>query len=171
MIKVVAFDWGNTVMYDLDEFQHLGAMANWPFVKVVPGIEDALKSLQADYRLVIATNAEMSTAEQVRAALARADLDRYFERIWTALELGVAKPDPAYFEIVLRECACEPGEAVMVGDSLTVDVMGARQAGLHAVWYNAVRATLPGGVPVRPDATIADHAELAGAIRALDGRG
>jgi putative hydrolase of the HAD superfamily len=168
MIRVVAFDWGNTVMYDLDEFQHLGAMVNWPLVKVVPGIEDALKVLQPDYRLVIATNAVMSTAEQVRAALARANLDVYFANIWTALELGVAKPEPAYYDIVLRECGCAPEELVMVGDTFSTDVLGAKLAGMRAIWYNAAGKPVPADSPLTPDADLRDHAGLAAAIHALE---
>lgn len=167
MIQAVFFDWGNTVMYDLDAFQHLGAMVNWPYVKVVPGIEDALRALQPDYRLVIATNAVMSTAGQVRAALARGGLDGYFEGIWTALELGVAKPDPAYYSAVLREAGHAPGEVVMVGDSFATDVLGAKQAGMRAVWYNAAGQPVPPGGDGAADAVIRDHAELDAAIRQL----
>lgn len=166
MLKVVAFDWGNTVMYDLDEFQHLGAMVNWPRVAVVPGIEAALAALHGDYRLVIATNAEMSTAAQVKAALARADLDRYFERIWTALELGVAKPDPAYFDILLTELGCLPDEVALVGDTFLTDVEGARRAGLRAVWFNENHTTAPASEFVA-DAMITSHDQLLTVIRRL----
>ena len=126
MIRAIFFDWGNTVMYDLDAFQHLGAMVNWPYVKVVPGIEDALRALQPDYRLVIATNAVMSTAGQVRAALARGGLDGYFDGIWTALEL-CRQAGSGYYTAVLRE-AGRPGEVVMVGD-LVRDRRARREAG------------------------------------------
>jgi len=167
MIRAIFFDWGNTVMYDLDAFQHLGAMVNWPYVKVVPGIEDALRALQPDYRLVIATNAVMSTAGQVRAALARGGLDGYFDGIWTALELGVAKPDPAYYTAVLREAGHAPGEGVMGGDSFATDVLGAKRAGVRAVWYNAAGQPVPPGGEGAADAVIRDHAELNAAIRRL----
>lgn len=167
MIRAIFFDWGNTVMYDLDEFQHLGAMANWPYVKVVPGIEDALRALKPDYRLVIATNAVMSTAEQVRAALARGGLDGYFDGIWTALELGVAKPDPAYYTTVLREAGHAAGEVVMVGDTFSTDVLGAKRAGMWTVWYNANGQPPPPEGAGAADAVIRDHAELSAAIRRL----
>ena len=38
-----------------------------------------------------------------------------------------------------------PGRAVVVGDTLGSDILGAKNAGLDAVWYN------PKGRPARPD--------------------
>lgn len=165
-ITVVAFDWGNTVQYDLAEYQHLGAMTNWPEVRVVPGIDAALAALQPDFTLAIATNAVMSTADQVRAALARSELDRYFTHIWTALELGVAKPEPAYFARILDGLGVAARQVVMVGDTLSTDIAGPKQAGLRAIWYNAAGKPLPAG-EMQPDATIASLAELPDAVRAL----
>ncbi len=168
-IAVVAFDWGNTVQYDLAEYQHLGAMVNWPEVRAVPGIAAALEALHPHYRLVIATNAGMSTADQVRGALARSGLDRFFTHIWTARELGIAKPDPAYFARMVSEMGVAPGAVVMVGDTFATDVAGPQQAGLRAIWFNAAGLPIPTG-SAPPDAIIGDLADLPDAVAKLNGR-
>ena len=82
MIDVVIFDWGDTVMRDFP--QYAGPMAGWPEVAAMPGITEALRTLAADYRLVLATNAAASGADRARAALARVELDTYFAYVLTA---------------------------------------------------------------------------------------
>jgi HAD superfamily hydrolase (TIGR01549 family) len=51
-------------------------------------------------------------------------------------EHGVAKPDPAIFQLALDELGVDPKDAWCVGDSLATDVAGAHRAGITAVWLN-----------------------------------
>jgi FMN phosphatase YigB (HAD superfamily) len=51
--------------------EYTGPMARWPRVEVVPGVAEALRSLDSHYRLVLATNAAESGCELVREALRR----------------------------------------------------------------------------------------------------
>ncbi|HXN63448.1 MAG TPA: HAD family hydrolase [Acidimicrobiales bacterium] len=51
-------------------------------------------------------------------------------------EHGVAKPDPAIFQLALDELGVDPKDAWCVGDSLATDVAGAHGAGVTAVWLN-----------------------------------
>jgi putative hydrolase of the HAD superfamily len=168
MIDVVIFDWGDTVMRDFPQFA--GPMVDWPEVAAMPGIRDALRTLAADYRLVLATNAAASGAQTVRAALARVGLDDYFAHVLTARELGVSKPDPGFFERVLEVCGGVPHRAVMVGDSFRTDIVGAKHASLRAIWYNPRGEAPPADVPITPDATIRELGDLPAAIRRLDNR-
>lgn len=46
---------------------------------------------------------------------------------------GLRKPDISYFEALLQEANCRPGEAVMVGDRVTHDISGAEAAGMVTV--------------------------------------
>jgi putative hydrolase of the HAD superfamily len=47
--------------------------------------------------------------------------------------VGVEKPDPRIFHLGLREANVEAAEAVYVGDLYSVDVLGARGAGLDGI--------------------------------------
>lgn len=49
---------------------------------------------------------------------------------------GAPKPDPAPFLAGCARLGAEPGRTLMVGDSLTHDVAGARAAGLVPVWMS-----------------------------------
>jgi len=165
MIRVIIFDWGDTVMRELPDFP--GKMVDAPHVEAMPGIEEALRALQPEYRLLMASNANVSTADDIRAALRRVGLDEYFEIIVSSADLGVGKPDPAYYHAVMAICGCDPAEAVMVGDTFDKDIAGAKRIGLRTVWYNWKDAALPPDSPYLPDATIRDLSELPAAIRGL----
>ena len=82
------------------EFQ--GPMASWPQVVAEPGAKETLDILRSSYTLAVVTNAADSGAAQVFAALERAGLGRAISAVFTARELGSAKPDPAYFYGVLK---------------------------------------------------------------------
>ena len=59
-------------------------------------------------------------------------------------EFGVSKPDPRIYLHELDGVA--PSEALMVGDSLKSDILGANRAGIDACWYNPKGKELDGGV-------------------------
>lgn len=173
-IDVVLLDWGDTLMVD-DRTQD-GPMASWPRVAAVPGARETLSRLRSHYRLIVATNADQSSGPDVRAALARVGLDEFIDEVVSSRDVGARKPDGAFFRAALGRAGedggpVSPARAVMVGDSLTNDVGGAKAAGMRAVLLDASRGPLPPDVP-RPDAVIAQLDELPGALaRLAAGRG
>lgn len=168
MIKAIVFDWGDTIMRVFPQYP--GPMAEWPKVEAVPGAAEALQALQGKYRLVLATNAADSAESQVRAALRRVGLDEYFELVLLARELGARKPEPDFFRVVASVLQCEPGEIVVVGDDYEADVTGAKQAGMHAIWFNygcgCSAVYVPGPIP---DRVILKMQELPEAVESLAG--
>ncbi len=79
-------------------------------------------------------------AEQIEK-LAHLDMTHLVDALVISEEAGVRKPDPAIFRLALARCGASANEAVMLGDSWGSDVLGARAAGIRAVWLN--RASLP----------------------------
>ena len=73
-------------------------------------------------------------------------LDRLLDRIYISDVIGAQKPDPAFFTHVLNDLGNIPKERfLIVGDSLTGDILGGIRSGLPTCLYN------PSGNPVRPD--------------------
>ena len=97
-------------------------------------VPELLKSAKrAGVKLALVTNGASDTQREKLCALA---IEHWFDAVVISGEVGVAKPDPAAFEIALSRLAV-PREGVWhVGDSLTADVVGAKAAGLTAVWLN-----------------------------------
>lgn len=100
-------------------------------IEALPGAEEMLARLAAaGARLVVISNGYATYQEPV---LERLGLLKYFDEVVTPDRVGYAKPDRRIFQAAGRLDA-------FVGDTLVHDVLGARQAGIPAVW---VLPTLP----------------------------
>jgi putative hydrolase of the HAD superfamily len=133
-LKAVLFDGGNTVIIEIPGMD--GPMVDWPGLKAVPGVDEALKFLTGRYLIGMATNASQSNQVQIFAALQRVGLDGYFSKIYCARDMGLRKPDLAYFTAILRDMGVPAQHTAMVGDIYDIDVVGAKRSGLRAIWYN-----------------------------------
>jgi putative hydrolase of the HAD superfamily len=69
----------------------------------------------------------------VRSILEETGLATHLDFIIDSSVVGVEKPDPRIFQLGLREAGVAPAEAVYVGDLYSVDVLGARAAGLDGI--------------------------------------
>ena len=54
--------------------------------------------------------------------------------------VGVEKPDPRIFRLALQRAAVAPAEAAFVGDLYSIDVLGARRAGMSGILLDPVGA-------------------------------
>lgn len=101
---------------------------------LVPEAKQMLDTLQAKgYRLFAASN---SFAHLQRNRLERAGILHYFEDIYISTDIGYDKPDIRFFEEALRRCGLQPKEVLMIGDSMTTDVLGAQAAGIDALFFD-----------------------------------
>ena len=98
-----------------------------------PGATECIRSLrQKGYFLGIASN--MTLDWQMRK-LDKIGLLPCFHRIVSSEEAGIEKPHRGFFDLCLRYAGCRPQECLMVGDSLELDILGAENAGMRALWY------------------------------------
>ena len=83
-------------------------------------------------RIYIASNGATVNA---KGRIASTGLDRYIDGLFISEDMGVTKPDAAFFNICLERIG-EPGEScIMIGDSLSSDMLGAKNASLASVWF------------------------------------
>ncbi len=109
------------------------------FFTLAPDTFITLEKLKrSGIRLAVISNWD----ERLKRLLKALDLLPFFEAIFIACELGLAKPDPAIYEHACQQLKVPPKRALMVGDSLEDDVLAARKAGLWALRY-------PGGSLLR----------------------
>ena len=80
-------------------------------------------------RMAVVSNSD-GTAEAGMIALGLRD---YFDVVIDSAVVGVAKPDPGIFRFALEAVGVEAKRAIYVGDLYSVDVVGARAAGVHPV--------------------------------------
>jgi putative hydrolase of the HAD superfamily len=101
---------------------------NWAaFSDARPALEVARGN---DWRIGVLTNGSDSQQNLKLEDIGLADL---VDIVATAQGLGVGKPATAAFHLTCEALDVQPAEALMIGDNLEVDVLGARAAGLAAL--------------------------------------
>ena len=85
------------------------------------------------YSLYIVTN---GLVKLQKPRIINSEIAEYISDIIISEAVGVAKPNPEIFNILLNKINIKPEEAVMIGDSLEKDIKGAIDAGIYAIWYN-----------------------------------
>ena len=139
----------------VDPFKHAFRAAWGKTHTLVPGAKEMLENLQAKgYRLFAASN---SFGHLQRSRLERAGILKYFEDTYISMDIGYDKPDVRYFEEALRRCGLQPNEVLMIGDSLTTDILGAQAVGMDTIFVDRRREGLAvSGLVVRELNEIAD---------------
>jgi HAD superfamily hydrolase (TIGR01662 family) len=120
-----------------------------------PDVRPALRELQASgVRLGLISNSHRCLS----TFAGHFGLDGLIAATVSSAEHGYLKPHPRIFQAALDQLHVAPADAVMVGDSLGHDILGARQVGMRAILL--ARGHRPAGVPADV-ATIGSLAELA----------
>lgn len=130
---------------------------------------DALPTLQAlkdaGFRLGMITNA--ANADNANRLIDQFNLRQYFEFVLISAIERIRKPDTRIYARAMSRLELPAGSAVMVGDTLTADILGAQNAGLRAIWVTR-RADRPGNrlaaESITPDAVIESLAGLPAAL-------
>jgi len=116
--------------------------------RAVAGASALLAAIKPFARIAIVSN---NLLEEQQEKLRTCGLDGFVDALVVSEEAGTSKPDPAIFQVALDRLQAWPGNAVMVGDSWAADVMGARAAGIRAIWFNPGGALTPAGEPAVPE--------------------
>lgn len=129
----------------------------------LPGAEEALEKLSKKYRLFLASN---GTASVQRSRLKSANISRYFESIFISQDIGVNKPAKEYFTKCFEQIAdFDPAKAMIVGDSLTSDIQGGKNAGIATCWVNPGHKEC--ALEQKPDFEIESISQLEGLLARL----
>lgn len=135
------------------------SQAQW---KVENDAISTLETLRSEgYRMGVVSNA--GDDEDVQTLVDNAGFRPYLDLVLSSAACGVRKPNPRIFQIALQGFGLAPDKAVMVGDTLGADILGAKNAGLTSIWITR-RANTPANRDhedtIQPDASIATLAEL-----------
>jgi putative hydrolase of the HAD superfamily len=124
--------------------------------RLMPDAREVLARLSRTHRLALLTNGARSIQ---REKIADAGLSDLFEKVIISGEEGVGKPEVAVFHLLLARLGVSSSEAAMVGNSLSRDILGARNAGIPlTVWLRVAGSEEP--ADVSPVATIHGLHEL-----------
>lgn len=91
-----------------------------------------LEQLKQHYPIVLVSN----FYGNLNAVLKDFELDRFFDSVIESAVVGVRKPDPEIFTLGVKELGLLPEEVVVIGDSLSKDIIPATTIGCKSVWIS-----------------------------------
>ena len=123
-------------------------IASTEYIRLYPGVTDALKALrEKGCRLWLLSNAQrVFTAYELN----HLGLVPYFDGIYLSSDFGCRKPDIRFFSALLEEQQLKKENCLMIGNDLSTDIAGAKNAGL-ATLYMHTNLTPPDQRSANPD--------------------
>ena len=92
-----------------------------------------LDYLKRKYRLHIITN---GFTEVQNKKIVNSQIKKYFHSIIDSETVGVKKPNIKIFDYALKISGARSKNSLMIGDNLEADILGALNAGFHAIHFN-----------------------------------
>lgn len=123
---------------------------------LLDGAKEFCAGLYGKCRMYIITN---GTVPVQRGRLSRASITPYFDDVFISEEMGHAKPEKAFFDAVADKIPnFDPADTLVIGDSLTSDILGGINAGLATCWFNPHGKPAPDNMNI--DYIVADYDEI-----------
>ncbi len=98
-----------------------------------PHAHEVLSYLSKKYLLHIITNG-FEEAQHIK--MQESKLSPYFKEVIISEHTGFRKPDTKIFNYAMQKTGALDSESIMIGDSLEVDILGAKSAGWDTVFFN-----------------------------------
>lgn len=124
-------------------------------VHMFEGVQEMLINLSS-CRLVILTNGFQDVQH---ARIAMSPLNHIFEAIFTSEESGYQKPQKEIFNYVFEKLGISnKSNVLMIGDSLTSDILGGNNFGIDTCWFNP--QNIENVTNIKPTYEISNYEEL-----------
>jgi len=124
-----------------DFFQKLSSASNISIKKIKSEFDrsakldteivELIKFLHKQYRLGIISNA---FSGHLRSIIKKYELESLFDEMLISSEIGIVKPDPHIFYIMLDKLGVDPGDTIFIDDH-KYNIDGAESLGIHGIWY------------------------------------
>lgn len=99
-----------------------------------------LEALKQEFSLHIITN---GFKEIQYKKLKNCNIIQYFDEIICSEETGYQKPDSEIYLVAMQRASAKPQNALMVGDDVEVDLMGAQSCRMNDAWFNPHKKSTP----------------------------
>ena len=92
---------------------------------------DFIRSLKANYCTAVLSNYMANLRSRI---VEEWQIDDAFHHLFISSEIGLMKPDPEIYELVLEQIGFEASETVFVDDFID-NIAGAKEAGMHGILF------------------------------------
>jgi putative hydrolase of the HAD superfamily len=148
--------------------------------KPVDGASALLKNLkEKGYRIGLISNTGRTPGETMKIILDSYGMLQYFDSMSFSCDIGHIKPGKRIFELTLKDLHAVPGASVHVGDSMLLDIYGAKTAGMKAILFNkysegfeqySTKYYRANGRHEEPDAVVLELPEVEAALQSMGGK-
>jgi HAD superfamily hydrolase (TIGR01549 family) len=126
------------------EMEYWETVQRWtrPFAET----DRVLSELAGRYKLAVVSNTQGQLDQTGHRIAEFPEIGRHFETVVIAGESGIPpKPDPRPFLVCLERLELGSDEVVFVGDDWSIDIEGATNVGIRAVWlkHRSVKRSWP----------------------------
>ena len=111
---------------------------------------DALEMLETVKQLGIRTGVVSNSVlggKAISYVLEQVGLLKHLDFVMSSTDYGFRKPHPQIFTTALAKLGTDPQETWFIGDSISMDIVGAESVGMTAFWYNPSREPTKGVTP------------------------
>lgn len=130
--------------------------ALFDIAETVDGANELLEYLSKKYKIYSASNAIY--AQQINR-LKIAKMHDYFDGFFISETIGVQKPTKEFFDYCFNHMnGITKEQTIMIGDSLTADIIGAKNYGIKSIWYNHLKKE--NQTQILPDYEVASLLEI-----------
>lgn len=123
--------------------------------QLIHGAKEVLEQVTKIKPCCAATN---GIAEIQKGRLKASGIEALFMRIFISEEMNCKKPEKAFFDQIFDALHCTNEEVILIGDSLTADMLGGENAKIQTIWYNP--AKIENNTKVHPTFVIHDLHEI-----------
>lgn len=110
---------------------------------VEPTTLQVYKELAQHFKLVLATNGiEKIQTERISPLLP------YTHKTYISETIKCIKPSKDFFDTILQGLKCEACECLMIGDSISNDILGAKSVGMDVCFYNVKGKAKPNDIAI-----------------------
>ena len=103
------------------------------YFSLLPDADYVVRQLATKYPLTIVSN---GFKEVQYYKFAHSGLQECLTHTLVSDEIGINKPQPGIFQIALERNGIKASEAIMIGDSYSSDIAGAKAAGIDQIWLH-----------------------------------
>ena len=103
------------------------------YFRLMPDADRVVRYLAAKYPLTIVSN---GFKEVQYYKFEHSGLSNCLTHTLVSDEIGINKPQPEIFRIALERNGVKADEAIMIGDSYSSDIAGAKAAGIDQIWLH-----------------------------------
>ena len=102
---------------------------------LMDGALDFVQKVKEEIPYAMIYIASNGATVNAKGRIASTGLDRYIDGLFISEDMGVTKPAAEFFGICLERIGEPRSSCIMIGDSLSSDMLGAKNASLASVWF------------------------------------